>query len=533
MNARTRLAGLLLILMSLGTVGCSVPPGDSGSKLNLWVQAVEITQATQTWVPVNDSPMAADPPTYPYPDSPTAMPLVANRSTVARVYAGVAGVASVDGARAVLRCFTDPGYSVPCPGAPSQQHEDEVTVRVDDSLDGKRNYANASWNIGLPTAWTAAGSVYLEAEVLAPTDQPECTGCGDGANRLRVAKVPFHAVPAFSSLVYLVQVERQVGNQTFKPSEAAILSQVDFLKGRYPIDQRTLPTDPSDSWPWDATWRWTDDETQELGDRCSALHRDISQAFPKIRESRLAVYALVDDGFPCGGLGGGGFAYGNANPDHVGALAEEVGHAIGLNHAGPPPGHGAECDPVEWCDKTWPWPHGTIGAYGFDVFNDTVYVPGTSEDSTHDFMSYGGPTKWVSPLTWTRIFTAFTGTALSLPGPLAQGDSMEPGELLQPGKSLTSANGKYTFVYQTDGNLVLYRNADSQSLWESGTRGKPLGVVVLQADGNLVMYGLRFDSHWSSDTAGNPGSRLLVQDDGNVVIYRTDNTSAWDTDTKQ
>ena len=110
---------------------------------------------------------------------------------------------------------------------------------------------------------------------------------------------------------------------------------------------------------------------------------------------------------------------------------------------------------------------------------------------------------------------------------------MEPGELLKPEQSLTAPNGKYTFVYQWDGNLVLYRNTDSQPLWESGTKGKPLGVVTLQADGNLVMYDIRFDPLWSSDTAGNPGSRLLVQDDGNVVIYRTHAASTWSTDTKQ
>ena len=33
----------------------------------------------------------------------------------------------------------------------------------------------------------------------------------------------------------------------------------------------------------------------------------------------------------------------------------------------------------------------------------------------HDFMSYGGPTQWVSSRTWIRLFNAFTGQNLSYP----------------------------------------------------------------------------------------------------------------------
>ena len=41
-------------------------------------------------------------------------------------------------------------------------------------------------------------------------------------------------------------------------------------------------------------------------------------------------------------------------------------------------------------------------------------------------------------------------------GPAAQGDDMQPGEVLNPDQSIMSASGRYRFVYQGDGNLVLY-----------------------------------------------------------------------------
>src|SRR3972149_1145678 len=110
---------------------------------------------------------------------------------------------------------------------------------------------------------------------------------------------------------------------------------------------------------------------------------------------------------------------------------------------------------------------------------------------------------------------------------------MQPGEVLNPGQSITSANGQYTFVYQSDGNLVLYRNHDGKALWNSGTNGKPAQVCVMQTDGNLVIYGPDGEYIWDTSTSGNPGSWLVVQDDGNVVIYRPDNTSIWNTGTMQ
>jgi tyrosinase len=116
-------------------------------------------------------------------------------------------------------------------------------------------------------------------------------------------------------------------------------------------------------------------------------------------------------------------------------------------------------------------------------------------------------------------------------GPGASGDDMQPGEVLTPGQGITSANGRYTFVYQADGNLVLYGPAGA--MWASGTDGRPVGVAIMQGDGNLVIYGPGGLYVWDSGSHGNPGSRLVVQDDGNVVIYRPDGTPAWDTGTWQ
>ncbi len=114
-------------------------------------------------------------------------------------------------------------------------------------------------------------------------------------------------------------------------------------------------------------------------------------------------------------------------------------------------------------------------------------------------------------------------------GPTAAGDTMQPGQILLPGEAIHSANGRYTFVYQGDGNLVLYDGG--HPLWASNTDGKPAGVCVMQGDGNLVLYKRGGVPLWASGTNGSPGAHLIIQDDRNVVIYQPNGHPIWATNT--
>jgi hypothetical protein len=42
----------------------------------------------------------------------------------------------------------------------------------------------------------------------------------------------------------------------------------------------------------------------------------------------------------------------------------------------------------------------------------------------------------------------------------------------------------------------------------------------MQSDGNLVLYHVNNAPAWASNTAGKPGSYLIMQNDGNLVIYQ-------------
>jgi hypothetical protein len=389
---------------------------------DLWAQAMEITQGIQPWLPTNlQVSKSGSPPTFQYPAAPTAVPLVANRTTVVRVYAGVQGTTNgqqLDNVRANLYCFSNSTYSIPCPGykwiSPQSLPPgvlSQISIKPNDTLDTKRRDTKLSWNFVLPNSWTQAGSVFLEAVILPPNALQECAGCADAANRLRVSSVKFETVPNFQNkLVHFVRTDRKLGGATTQPTQAQFDSAVDFLGRRFPVDEATLPTVQNGSWTYnDCGNNCGSDPAKNLGARCNDAWKDLKADFPN-NANKKAVYALLDNGFPCAGVGGYGAAYGRANrPD---SFPHEVGHAVGLNHAGSTPGHGAECNP--WACDAWPWPHGTIDTFGFDVYDMTVVIPGTTEADPHDFMSYGG-NDWVSSRNWIRMFNAFTGQNLSYP----------------------------------------------------------------------------------------------------------------------
>jgi YD repeat-containing protein len=103
------------------------------------------------------------------------------------------------------------------------------------------------------------------------------------------------------------------------------------------------------------------------------------------------------------------------------------------------------------------------------------------------------------------------------PAPSAT-NTLQSGQSLTAGQFITSPNGAYKLIYQTDGNLVLYNATNNTPLWTIGVTGAP-GSTQMQADGNLVVYNSNNSPVWQSQTNnGDVGSRLVVQDDGNTCF---------------
>ncbi len=107
------------------------------------------------------------------------------------------------------------------------------------------------------------------------------------------------------------------------------------------------------------------------------------------------------------------------------------------------------------------------------------------------------------------------------------GDTLQRGDKLEVGQSLTSNNGAYRLVLQEDGNLVLY--AGEQSVWATATDGQDVRRAEVQSDGNFVLY-TPDKPVWASQTAGADNVRLVLQDDRNLVLYSGDDAK-WSSET--
>jgi hypothetical protein len=91
-------------------------------------------------------------------------------------------------------------------------------------------------------------------------------------------------------------------------------------------------------------------------------------------------------------------------------------------------------------------------------------------------------------------------------------------DTLKQNQSVVSCDKRFTLIMQGDGNLVLYKNGVG-ALWSSNTYGTGADHAVMQGDGNFVVYDAANQPHFHTSTFGHPGASLAVQNDGNVVVY--------------
>jgi len=96
--------------------------------------------------------------------------------------------------------------------------------------------------------------------------------------------------------------------------------------------------------------------------------------------------------------------------------------------------------------------------------------------------------------------------------------SLQPGESLATGQFLRH----FTFVVimQNDGNLVLYGQGPNGQfpIWASQTQGSGGHICTMQPDGNLVIYNNKKHAVWSSGTNGFRGAIAQVTGSGAFVI---------------
>jgi hypothetical protein len=121
-----------------------------------------------------------------------------------------------------------------------------------------------------------------------------------------------------------------------------------------------------------------------------------------------------------------------------------------------------------------------------------------------------------SPTGATTTSAAPTTTTTTSPPPPVITTTLSAGQTLLEGQALV--NGTLTALLQHDGNFVIYHS--NSPIWASGTGrpGDPGYRLVMQGDGNLVLYTPGNVPVWATGTSG-LNAFLVLQADGNMVLY--------------
>ncbi|WP_157531919.1 MULTISPECIES: hypothetical protein [unclassified Kitasatospora] len=104
------------------------------------------------------------------------------------------------------------------------------------------------------------------------------------------------------------------------------------------------------------------------------------------------------------------------------------------------------------------------------------------------------------------------------------------------GASVGADNGMSQLVFQSDGNLVLYKftGAESYPVWASGTRGDGVVRVDWSRSGYVKLLN---SSGGIVCTLGAlnpaPGGHAELRNDGNLVFLNTSGNATWSTGTSQ
>ena len=86
----------------------------------------------------------------------------------------------------------------------------------------------------------------------------------------------------------------------------------------------------------------------------------------------------------------------------------------------------------------------------------------------------------------------------------------------------------YFLVMQTDGNLVVYTSAN-KAVWNSGTEGTgSANYVIMQGDGNFVVYTSANKAVWNSGTNGTGALDAALTPSGIITLTTVTGHVVWE-----
>lgn len=163
-----------------------------------------------------------------------------------------------------------------------------------------------------------------------------------------------------------------------------------------------------------------------------------------------------------------------------------------------------------------------VATYAIGIFDFTLQAPASQSVFKETFSFVRDGKAWFNTELSFMIQTASTVTSTAQPG----ANTLASNTKLNQGNSIVSPDGYSSLTVTTDGKLELRR--DYKVVW---SRGGGASYLVMQDDGNLVLYNAAGGAVWHSETSGQGISSLTLQEDGNLVLYKNSGQSTWSSGT--
>jgi hypothetical protein len=313
-----------------------------------------------------------------------SVPLIAQKATVLRVYVASRGgpppPSSISG-----QLITDGSTLLPS--------NDPIAPQPQTSI--RRGFVNDTLNFWLSPA-LCSGTRSFTLRVFDPTRLGDITYEAE-----RTFSLTFESEPRIRVYGVLIHYTGRGLNIT-APTDVGLVNTLSPVSQQYPIS--------GFDYSGFTVIDFAGDLTVGGGGGCGPGWNQLFGLLQTMRTGTSDLYVgLLPVGVPTGsiiGCGGGGVA--TAFLFDSSTMAQEIGHAFGRQHG--PCGNPPNVDP---CFPTYGmFPTGSIGEFGLNTANFTVFNPAT----TFDFMTYCGPT-WVSPYTYMKLQEANVTGAPSAEGP--------------------------------------------------------------------------------------------------------------------
>ncbi len=176
---------------------------------------------------------------------------------------------------------------------------------------------------------------------------------------------------------------------------------------------------------------------------------------------------------------------------------------------------------TDWISTSRVVPAGALSPGATNTVQFSLRTPDAANVYTESFRVVVDGKAWTS----SQLDLAFNITPPTSPPAGYSNHILGSGQSINAAERIISTDGYSTLGIES-GRVTLRTNFVSS--WTAGSNSSRL---VMQSDGNLVVYNSSNQPTWDSGTVGNGPSRLVMQSDGNLVVYTESGQPTWSSGT--